>query len=251
MSYQLHRPRERRRAQHNMLKKSALGDICMRDFSLLFQIWIEQLTACITQYIPIEEMDRHYDIVVNSNNTLKESRQIIVADHPPVVYDSLVALGRILNLYESAENPLITLSAGEAVSAGVSALMAGFNLGRSMDEEMAKPLITYIEKFYCAGKRPRKNRPDALDRVIESICINDLSCGKNFPNHHKIIRELCKLANNGKEPHDVIDSVDQGDDGDGVVYWFKNRNCTKPERISFGRIRNRLTDIRKKILAPK
>lgn len=224
----------------------------MRDFSPLFQIWVEQLTTCITQYIPSVELDRHYDIVVNSSRTLGESRQIIVADHPPVVYDSLVALGRILNLYEAAKNPSATLSSGEAVSAGVSALMAGFNLGRSMDEEMAKPLIAYTEKFYSAGRRPRpKKKTDALDKVIENICVNYLRKNSQFPNYHQVIRGLKKLANQGEDIHDVIVSVEDDDNGKGYVLWLRKKNDERPVKTALSSIKNKLTPIRKKLLPQK
>ena len=224
----------------------------MRDFSPLFKLWIEQLTACITQFIPPEELGRHYDIVVNSKRKLKESRQIIIADHPPVVYDSLVALGRILNLCESAEAPSATLSTGEAVSAGVSALVAGFNLGRSMDEEIAKPLIAYIDKFYYAGKRPRpKKMTDALDRVIENICVTYLHKNNQFPNYHQVIREIKKLATQGNDIHDVIVRVEEDDNMQGVVYWLRKKNDERPMQTALSTIRNRLTPIRKKLLIPK
>jgi hypothetical protein len=216
----------------------------MRDFRpLLFQ-WQEQITKYLTKYLPFDEIPPHLDII--ASGTIRESRQTILADHPPAVHDALVALGRVLNLYEVAvfvaDNPAHPTTHETVLSTAVRALLAGFNLARALDEDMAQPLIQYSQKFMNAGKQPR-DTIDALDVVLDEIVAGHVKSYGQLPNWRKVINRLKKLAEQGDS---IIETVDKDNEDEGLVYWEGSDAPT-----TFKRIRERLTPIRKKYKVDK
>lgn len=211
----------------------------MKDFRpLLFQ-WQKEITNYLTKYLPIEEIPRHLDVI--ATGTLGESRQTILADHPPAVHDGLIALSRVLNLFEAADfaanHPDHPTTQARALTAAVMALLAGFNLARALDEDLAQPLIRYSLKFMDAGKQQR-DTTDALDEVLDNIVDEHVKTRGKLPNWRQVVR--C-LENYAEQRHPVIQEVEIDNEDEGRVFWKGSDTPT-----SFKRVRERLTLIRKK-----